>query len=102
MKMKQKLFYAVAGFFVAKLVLIGLLIGFSNFADRQFSNNNLSNSRLIQQAPSSNITVSFESSSNPMRCVIEILFWLFLISPPVIVVLLLVIISKMNSKDEMK
>jgi hypothetical protein len=102
MKLKHKLFYAVAGFLVAKLVLIGLILGYSNLADRQLSNHNLLNRESIQQTSSSNITISFERSSEPMDEIFRIIFILFLISPPIIVILLLVIISKMNSKDKMK
>ena len=52
---------------------------------------------------SSNITINFDNhTSNAFVYLIQILFWAFLISPPIIVVLLLVIIKKMNDKSSIK
>lgn len=41
-------------------------------------------------------------SSGAFIYLIQILFWAFLISPPIIVVLLLIIIKKMNDKSSIK
>ena len=51
----------------------------------------------------STISINLDNqSSSVFVYLIQILFWAFLISPPVIVVLLLVIIKKMNDKSSMK
>ena len=104
MNLKKKLFYAVAGIFFGKLLLVALIFNFSNLTDHQFSENNLSRPEAIQPAaaPASNITISFGRSAEPIDEIFRIIFILFLISPPIIVILLLVIISKMNRKDSMK
>jgi ATP-dependent Zn protease len=58
---------------------------------------------LFQQVRSNGLTITFEpQSSNPLGYLIQILFWLFLISPPVIVVLLLIIIKKMDARGGVK
>jgi ATP-dependent Zn protease len=55
---------------------------------------------LLGQISSNRISVSFApESSNPLGYLIQILFWLFFISPPIIVVLLLVIIKKMDASS---
>lgn len=80
MNFKQKLFYAVAGFLVGNLLLATVAFGIFYLP------------KTIYNAP----------NAPPLFYLFQILFWLFLISPPVIVVLLLVIIKKMDSKDKLK
>ncbi len=56
---------------------------------------------LFQQSGSELKKISFApaaESKHPLVYLIQILFWLFLISPPVIVVLLLVIIKKLDAQ----
>ena len=50
------------------------------------------------QGKSLNIPLTISDSQPPVVYLIQILFWLFLISPPIIVILLFVIIRKMDEK----
>lgn len=107
MNRKQKLTYAVAGFFIGNLILAALLSCFSyktryqsfdtaiqRVESREFKEINIRDGKanLLNPVADSDLLVRL----------FQILFWLFLISPPVIVILLLVIINKMNRKDSMK
>lgn len=53
---------------------------------------------LLNQGNALNISVSLSDNQPPIVYLIQILFWLFLISPPIIVILLFVIIRKMDAK----
>lgn len=56
---------------------------------------------LLEQSRSELKKISFApaaESKHPLVYLIQILFWLFLISPPIIVVLLLVIIKKLDAQ----
>ncbi|MDQ3800908.1 MAG: hypothetical protein M3384_15795 [Acidobacteriota bacterium] len=58
-------------------------------------------SLLLRQMDSSVEKVSFApaaDSKHPLVYLIQILFWLFFISPPIIVVLLLIIIKKLDAR----
>lgn len=111
MNRKQKLFYAVAGFLIGNIIFASLIFGFSYIANHQ-SSNKISFDEALEQIQSKEIKKisikndkidSFNNSDSDLLVrLFQILFWLFLISPPIIVVLLLVIISKMNRKDSMK
>ena len=50
------------------------------------------------QGKSLNIPLTISDNQPPVVYLIQILFWLFLISPPIIVILLFVIIRKMDEK----
>ena len=53
---------------------------------------------LLNQGNSLNISVTLNDDPPPIFYVFQILFWLFLVSPPIIVILLFVIIRKMDAK----
>jgi ATP-dependent Zn protease len=53
---------------------------------------------LLNQGNALNISVTLNDNPPPIFYVFQILFWLFLISPPIIVILLFVIIRKMDAK----
>jgi ATP-dependent Zn protease len=53
---------------------------------------------LLNQGNALNISVTLNDNPPPFVYLLQILFWLFLISPPIIVVLLFVIIRKMDAK----
>ncbi|HEX8249797.1 MAG TPA: ATP-dependent metallopeptidase FtsH/Yme1/Tma family protein [Pyrinomonadaceae bacterium] len=55
---------------------------------------------LLEQINSNRLSAGFApESSSPFGYLIQILFWLFFISPPVIVVLLLIIIKKLDANS---
>ncbi len=53
---------------------------------------------LLNQGNALNISVTLNDDPPPIFYVFQILFWLFLVSPPIIVILLFVIIRKMDAK----
>ena len=53
---------------------------------------------LLNLGNSLNISVNLNDDPPPIFYVFQILFWLFLVSPPIIVILLFVIIRKMDAK----
>ncbi|CAN5744413.1 hypothetical protein BH24ACI1_BH24ACI1_22650 [soil metagenome] len=106
MNRKQKLLHAVAGFFVGNIILAALIFGFSSTKNYQSFDTSLERIRRSEvreinirdkQADLLNV-----ADSDLLVRLIQILIWLFLISPPIIVVLLLVIISKMNRKKSLE
>ena len=144
MNRKQKILYAVAGFFIGNVILGSLIFGVYYTQDYQSSKNKISFDEALQRIKSkeikeikiksdkavlivdektnystdvseSQIRELFENANYPglktnfepvnkidsMERVFQILFILFIISPPIIVILLLVIIGKMKSKENL-
>lgn len=106
MNRKQKLTHAVAGFFVGNIILAALIFGFSPAKNSPSFNATLER---IRQSEVREVVIKDKqtdllnvSDSDLLVRLFQILFWLFLISPPIIVVLLLVIISKMDRKNSME
>jgi len=150
MNLKQKLFYAVAGFLAGNLILAMFAFGIfylpknglwtreTTFAEafrrmeaKEFKEIKIKDNRIIfldendrqyviypteaqvnqiiRKVPNESVRFSVEpytvqhNSPNPLLFYLfQILFWLFLISPPLIVILLLIIIKKMDSKESLK
>ena len=106
MNRKQKLLYALAGFFVGNIILAALIFGFApakNYQSFDTAAERLRQSEVREiNITSKQADVLNVADSDLLVRLFQILIWLFLISPPIIVVLLLVIISKMNRKNSME
>ena len=106
MNCSHKFFYGLVGFFIGNFFLAGLLFVFS------YTNNLASLDVSVRRAEQREVSpvnvrqyqtnlVKPQDSDLLLR-LFQILFWLFLVSPPVIVVLLLVIIRKMDEKKSLE
>lgn len=106
MNRKQNLTNAIAGFLTGIIFLSTLLFGFSGtskylpFDDalKRISSSEVREKNVEGIRPATPRT----ADSDLLIRLFQILFWLFLISPPIIVVLLLIIISKMNQKNSLE
>lgn len=106
MNCKERLVHFVAGFFAGSIILAALLFGFSPAKNHQSFE---AATERFRQSEVREINITTKHTDLPnvadsdlLVRLFQILFWLFLISPPIIVVLLLVIIGKMNRKDSLE
>ena len=90
---------------IKKVKVDGEKVEFSDINCEKFSANFTEEQidKITQKSSLFGVTaLEFMPASNSLAYLIQILFWLFFISPPIIVVLLLVIIKQMKANNSIK